>query len=431
MRIDNMKRLTMMFCFVICLLSGTGFAFEMKVATGFNYDWWDDTKDNTGRQFYIPMRLEARQNDFYFTILTGYAYTHFDGIPSPINFFSFSSQPEKEEHSLTHLLDTKLNFSYEIVGKLPVDLLIGLDFNLPTGKRDLNVKEMALIMDPDLISITQFGEGYNINPTLSLAKGWGKWVAGISVGYLWRGKYDFGFVEEVPPHYTTHIKDYNPGDIFNGNAEIRYDFSPQWSARLFGNYTWYDESKWRQEDSYNYIPFSFSKQRYQEGPLYIAGSGVQHKEENWEAGLTIRGLFREKSKYPIERFIPGIGTVTTLSPEPRNGHGDEWIADLAFNYFLSKKVHLKSFLQGLLITKNNYPYPMGYTSIPNRFVGKREKITLGLGIKGVLHPKVEADFNVKGFLMHDEEAFIPEFPFFKNERTYRGLSVGGQLIGRF
>ncbi|OGP80604.1 MAG: hypothetical protein A2V86_16895 [Deltaproteobacteria bacterium RBG_16_49_23] len=426
-----MKRYAYALSFVFLLLwFGIGSAFDMTARTGFIFDWWKDTEDNRGRQFYTPIELEARHGDISLSLLTAYGYTHFDGIAQPVPFFAFFSN--KEDRSLTHFLDTKLNFSYEIVGKLPVDILLGLDFNLPTGKTDLRAKDLAAIMDPDLISINNFGEGFNINPTLSLARELGDWVFGISAGYLWRGKYDFGFTQETP-FFAQKIRDYDPGDIFNSNAEVRYYFSPNWQGRLFGNYTWYGKNEWKQRDLSPFFTVT-SKIRHQEGELYSLGLGLHHSRKKWDADLAFRGIFREKNKL-MERNQAGrnlLGSFPRFSTEPENSHGKEWVGDFVLRYFLDDKTTFQSHFQVLLIQKNDYSsHPDIFSSSVNRFVGRREKYSLGFGATRKFGKHVEAELFVKGFLMHDEEAFFPEFPFFRSERNYKGFSLGGQLAYRF
>jgi hypothetical protein len=424
-----MKRYACAFSFVLILLwCGTVSAFEMTAGTGFIFDWWKDTEDNRGRQFYTPIRLEARHGGASLSLLTAYGYTHFDGISQPSLFFLNPSI--KDDRSLTHLLDTKLNLSYEILGKLPVDILLGIDFNLPTGKTDFRARDFAVIMDTDLVSINNFGEGFNINPTLSLARELGNWVLGISAGYLWRGKYDFGFIEETP-FFSRRIKDYDPGNIFNSNAEVRYYFSSNWQARLFGNYTRYGKSDWKQQDIFFFATDS-REIRHQEGELYSLGLGLHHTRKKWDADLSFRGIFREKSKFTESQFVFPIGEVISFSTEPKNSHGKEWVGDFVLRYFLDDKTTLQSHFQALLIQKNDYSSnPSIFSVETNRFVGRREKYSLGFGATRKLGKHFEAELFAKGFLMHDEEAFFPEFPFFRSERNYKGFSLGGQLVYRF
>ncbi len=359
-----------------------GAAFPFQVQTGFNFDWWNDNKDDRARQSYVPLKINGRYKDLSVTVLTAYADTH-------INRSGFGSS------SLDHLLDTKLNTSYAIIGKLPVDILLGLDFNFPTGKTNLSQRELALIMDPDLVSITDFGEGFNVNPTVTIAKQWGKWVGGLGFGYLWRGEYDYSS--------DLNITDFKPGDIINLTGEVRYFFSPVLNARLFGRHAWYGKDTVKDKDF------------YREGEFTIVGLGLNYNQKKkWDAGLTFRGILRDKSEFQV---TPG-----KLATEQENIHGDEWILDLNARYFLDEKTALRSFLQGRYFTENDYP------SNSPLFIGKREKLTLGIGATRALSPNIDAGLDVRGFVKHDDEAHFPEF---KSARDFQGFSVTAMLTGRF
>jgi hypothetical protein len=287
---------------------------------------------------------------------------------------------------LSTFLDTKVNLAYGLLGKLPVDVLFGVGFNLPTGKTDLKGEELVVIMDPDLVTITTVGEGFNINPTLSLSKEIRDVVIGVGVGYIWRGEYD----------YSTDIgmKDYDPGDIFSANAEVRYYFSDSLYSRLFGGYASYTE------DTVSGADF------YQEGNLFLAGAGLNYAPAKWDTGVSIRGIFRDSSKFQRDGG--------KISEEAENIHGDEWIGDLYVRYFLSKETALKVMLQGLLVRENDYPSNSPY------YIGKRQKLTLGLGGATALSKVLKLELNVKGFLMDDDDVRFPEF---RSSRDYKGLSA--------
>lgn len=408
-----MKRILLLASLLIFFLQvGIGLAMEIKAQAGFYLDWWKDDVARRGQQFNIPISVEGRYKDFSLRVLTAETHAELDPRRSP-------------NRSLTHLLDTKVNLSYEILEKLPVDVLIGLDLNLPTGKSNLKLKDRGLIMDPDLVSITQFGEGFNVNPNLSLAKHWGKLQAGIGVGYIWRGEYNVTtqFLE-INDEFNRRIikyyaRDYDPGEIFNINAELRYDLLSSLQGRLFGQYVWYGKDQLKKKDF------------YQEGDLWLIGMGFEYNQKKWDMGFTLRSLFRNKSRlkqdlgnvwsYPESEWsIRGLNQP--IRTEARNSHGDEWVADFYVRYFLDEKTIIKSFLQGLYVTKNDYP------STSTRFVGRREKGSLGMGVSRQLLPYLEGELFAKGFLMHDEERFLPEF---LSERNYRGYSVGFYLTGKF
>lgn len=409
-----MKRGFLIIIFMTIFL-GLSQAAEINFSTpiGIHYDWWRDNTHERGLQFYVPTSAEVRYQDFSLKILTGEAYTTYDPRRS--------SNP-----SLAHLLDTKINLSYEILNKLPMDILIGLDFNLPTGKSDLSQRERKLIMDPDLVSITNFGTGFDINPTFNIAKELGDFTFGLGAGYAWRGKYDyrnkvFEWVHDMGPmagYQAFYTKDYDPGELMSVNAEIRYDFLANWYVKIFGIYTWYGK------DEVDDITF------YQEGGLFSFGLGLNYNHQKWEAGFTARSIFRDKSKF--KRESPG-GYLSPLqlyeqwkhlpiSTETRNSHGDEWIGDLSLRFFLDDRTILKTNLQLLVITRNDYP------SSSSRFIGHKEKGSLGFGLIRGLLPFLDGEIYTKGFLMDTEKVNYPEF---KKARSYRGFSAGVTLTGKF
>lgn len=395
---------------------------DFKVNSGINFDWWEDTKGNKARQSYLPLSLEAQYKDFSLGLLTGYAYTHKDPYIG-------------SDRSLGHVLDSKVNLDYEIIGKLPIDLLIGLDLNLPTGKTNLKAKDQILIMDPYLISINTFGEGFNINPTLSLAKEWRRGVLGLGAGYLWRGKFDFGYLTEE--YYSTiQIKDYSPGDIFSLTAEIHYDIFPHWRSRIFGNYAYYKESKWKESNRDIWGTNELYRHTLKEGELWLIGLGLNYNRKKWDFDLSLKGIFREKNKYDYREdwsYYPGYGwyvelyNLPILITERKNSHGDEWVGEFALKYLFDEKTTIKSIFQTLFITSNDYP------SFSPNHQGRRERYSLGFGATRKILPSLNGEIYFKGFIMHDGQRSYPYLISSQNfsERHYKGFSGGLLLTSRF
>lgn len=375
-----MKKIIQTFIFIAMVLSAVmSSAANVDIQTGFNLDYWADNQDSMAVQTHVPVEITYSRKNYSLGLLTGYANTRIE-------------HADKGNRTLSHILDTKINFSYDISKGLPFGLLFGLDLNLPTGKTEFKQEELVLIMDPDLVPISSFGEGYNINPTLSVAKEWGDLVAGAGIGYLWRGKYDF----------SEAVEDYNPGDIFNTSAEVRYFFSPVWNGRVFGNYVWYSKDRVEGEDFYH------------EGDYYQMGLGLNYTRTKWLAGLTVRSIFREKSRTQDS----GGG----LSTENSKSRGDEFAGDLSINYQLDDETTLKSFIQALHVSKNDY------SDEETRFVGRREKYTVGLGASREFSKQLEGGVTLKGFTMRDAEA---NFPKAKSGRHYQGVSFIVNLTTRF
>ncbi len=375
-----MKRLIIAISIVFIFFSGgIGHAVDLKIQTGTNFDWWESDKDDQGYQIYVPVQIETEYKDFSFLILTAFTHTNSDltGI---------------KDHSLSCVVDTKVNFSYEILDKFPVDILLGVDFNIPTGRTDLDNDDLMLFMNPDLVSITSLGEGYNINPTLTMAKEWENWAAGVGLGYLWRGKYDF----------SQETRDYNPGNLFNLTGEVAYTFLPDWQARLFGEYVYFDKDEVRNVDF------------YQEGEFLLIGLGFNHYRTKWDASFIVKGIFRGKSKFQEE------APAQALRTEDRNNYGDEWSTHLSCNYYLNKKTTLKSLIHFLRVNENDY------SSDSPLFIGKKQMASLAFGITRIFGPRLEGELNLTGRILDDDKNW-----YYDDDRTYKGFSIGVKLKGNF
>jgi hypothetical protein len=379
-----MKRLTQALA-LIALAAGIfatpSFGAEVAAQSGFEYDYWNDTTGRKGTQGFIPIRVDTRFDALSVGLLTAVARTTFEPEGGP-------------DRSLTTLLDTKVITAYEFVGKWPVDVLFGMDLNLRTGKTDLSAEDVALIQDPELVTITSFGEGFNVNPTVLVAKEWGPWVGGAGVGYLWRGKYDFSG--------ELGLRDFRPGDIWTASATLRRDISRNAHARLFANATWFGEDK------------VGGTAVHKEGDFFLAGVEAVCRAGRLATLSRFRAIFRRKSK-----FLTSIGA---LAPEARNSHGDEYRADLLADYAVDSRTVLKSSLQGVWITENGYPSDSPF------FTGERKKVALGAGASRRLTETLEGEIFLRGFLMKEEAALFPQ-P--HAGRTVRGLASILRLTSRF
>lgn len=368
----------------VALVLGPGFARAVDVAVeaGAVYETWNGSDGSRSSQFHVPLRFSGRAGDFAATLLNGYAQTTVD-------------ESRGTDSSMAALLDTKVGASYEVVGKLPVDLLVGLDFNLPTGKTDLNRDEFELSesLDPELLSITNLGEGFNVNPTLTLAKTWGSVGAGLGLGYLWRGSYDA----------SEDLTDYDPGDVANVTAEVRWAFAPEWEGRILGNYSRYGRDTADGDDV------------FREGDFASLLLGVRRAVDRWGASLALQGIYRGKSELPE-------GSGGSLETEEENSHGMEYRGILAFHYAPTALTTLTASLRGLYIVENDY------ADSETRYVGDRRKISASLGGSHRFTPVLSGRLSVGGFWMADDERNLPRR---KDAVIYRGVAAAGSLTASF
>jgi hypothetical protein len=375
-----MKRLLMVtMVWLVFFSTGIGRAVEFQVQTGISYDWWESNKDDSGIQFHAPVQISAESDGFSFLMLTAYTYTNEDPNGGP-------------DRTLSNLIDTKMNFSYQFLDRFPVDVLFGLDLNLPTGRTQLEQRDLELLLDPDLVSITNYGEGFNANPLVILAKQWNSWGTGVGVGYVFRGGYD----------YSDETLNYDPGDIFNITGEVVYNLSEKWRFSLFGEYGDLAED---QLDNQDY---------YQEADFYLAGLEGRYSEGPWEGSVYLQSLFRGKS-----RFQEGVGGI--LKTEDRKSYGDEWTATANLSYRLNDVTTLKTILQYLHIYENDYD------DDDPLYWGERSKISFGLGVSRLLTTTVEGSINLLGWVMDDDENWYhPD-----DDLKYEGFSATALLTSRF
>jgi hypothetical protein len=372
-----MKRSAAMILSVLPLLwCAGGHAAELSIESGVRQEYWKDTRDSSGSQTLVPLRLEWNMGDATIGVLTGVVHAALDS-------------PGSANPSLTRPLDTKLNLSYVVQGKLPFDLLAGMDLNLPTGKTDLSSAELALIQDPEIASITTFGEGLNLNPTLSIAKEWGPWSAGAGVGYNVRGTYDVSA--------EAGLTDYDPGDILSLNALLQRECSRGYVGRVFGKFSRFGKDRLRGADF------------FREGDYRMAGFGISRAGKAWEADVNLRGTFRGKAE-----VLSGGSLVT----EAEGSRGNEWSAEASVRHALRKDVSLSGSIRGLIVAKNGYPEGAA------RHNGSKEKIALSVGCDRSFASGMAAGVSLKGFLMTEEAQAVPQF---REERTIRGISLAFRI----
>lgn len=355
-------------------------AAQATASSGFAvHPWWGSGE--RGGQFLVPAEVEVRQGPFAAGLLTAYAHTWRRGSGG-------------EDASLSALLDTKLTTSYSSVGRLPVDVLLGLDFNLPTGKTRLSPREASLVMDPDLVPITSFGEGFNVNPTLALARSWGAVAAGVGAGYAWRGSYDLGS--------AAGGDDYDPGDVVTLSAEVRWAFAPTWEARLAGGHARYGRDELD------------GKEVLGEGDFWSLLAGCSRDWGRWSASAQVQGIFRQKSEV--------LSEGGTLGTEPERSRGPEWRAAARAGYALDDATRLTAALEGLYVAENGYPEDSPF------FVGSRERVALTAGVERRFASVWEARADLGGFYLHTEDSRLAPA---LDAGTYLGLVARALVTARF
>jgi hypothetical protein len=366
---------------LFCLLFPSGYIYALDSAgldAGAMFNYWQSDKSDKGMQAAVPISAQASYRDFSCSILNAFVYTDVNPNNAP-------------EASLTGFLDTKLNVSYELRDRIPLDLFFGVGFNLPTGKTDLSNNQLVLVADPDLMPITVFGEGFNVNPYLTASKQFDKLVLGVGAGYYYRGKYNF----------SETTRDYKPGDIITASLEAGYDITDSLQASIFGEYAYTGTDT---VDGNDY---------YKEGDLYVIGLGAGYSQPSWQLYVNLDGLIRSKSKFLTE--------AQNLEPAAYDNHGIEFDASVAYKYFLNDLTALGTGVEFDYIGKNSYPSDSPY------YIGNRTKVALNGGIERTFMENLKGKAALSLFTINEERDW--EHP--EDSITYYGGTLGASVSYTF
>ena len=131
--------------------------------------------------------------------------------------------------------DTVASGTVTYLGLTGLQPFLSVSTNLPTGKSALFGSAANARMDPDLVELSNFGEGANIGPTVGVIIPLTNSVlATFSTGYTWRGKFKReDLLAELSPlgQFSINI---DPGDNATFAASLAYASGPI-SASLIGS----------------------------------------------------------------------------------------------------------------------------------------------------------------------------------------------------
>lgn len=195
------------------------------------YSWKGDrgsppnfnTAPGSGSQWYVPVALQVTGKPVdvvkaQFLVRSGWVRSEqsTDGLSGTV----------------ATITDTVMSGTWTFLGINGVQPFVALSANAPTGKSALFGTEANARMDPDLVEIGSFGEGWNIGPSAGLSIPLtDQLMLTASVGYTWRGPFDRErSSSEINPAVQTPTN-LDPGDVLTGTLTLGYqDRDVTWSA---------------------------------------------------------------------------------------------------------------------------------------------------------------------------------------------------------
>lgn len=357
---------------------GPAAAQEWTVQSGAHLDLWNGVGQD-GRQILVPMSLGFDTPNWGLSARGAYG----DSERDPGGGASTGS--------ITGFTDTTLSgYLRFTAGKTEVQA--GLDLDLPTGVSRLKNRELVAVQDPDLVTIERFGEGFDINPTITVYRNFGKFGLGLGVGYLVTGKFD--------PTRDVANDDLDPGDELTG--VLIADFYVADAVRLLVRSAYRRVS----EDERAGVEV------FREGDELDFRLITEIRPEPWYAVITLRDTVRFKAERP-----DGTGRLTT---ESRNSNGNDIRGGITIGYIVTDDWLVEFSVEARHVLENDYPEGDALHD------GGRTKVAFGPSITWTPTRRFAIDAGVRYFILD-----VKQSPTFPREGTIHGVHADIRLTYRF
>jgi hypothetical protein len=182
-----------------------------------------NTASGSGSQWYVPIAMQVigkPVNDFKVQFLIRGGWVRSSQTTAGLT------------GTVETWLDTVMSGTVSYLGFNGIQPFAALSVNAPTGRSALFGSAAFARLDPDLVEIASFGEGWNIGPTagVSVPITSSLMVTG-SVGYTWRQNFDRERSSAEPDPTKQALTRLNPGDVITGTLSVGYqDAQWAWSA---------------------------------------------------------------------------------------------------------------------------------------------------------------------------------------------------------
>lgn len=350
------------------------------VTTGIRCDAFAEERSGgaAGQEVTIPMGLVYDAERLSISVETAYSSVTLDA-------------ENTSKRSLAGLTDTLLSTSYTFV-KLPVDLVMGLDINLPTGKENLSEAERRTEFgeNNDLLEVDDFGQGLNMGLSLGVFRVFQRLQLGLTGAYIFNGEFD--------PTSEIANDDFDPGDQALLIALLDWQATSACQLVTFAAYTHFSPDTVQGDEI------------FQEGASFATGIDVRVDLYPLEFLVSVQDVIQGKNEELLG---------ASLEPEPSNSNANTVYGLLDVMYVWSPELTLE-----LLADVRYYAESERKIELSGRpYQGRRIRYAVGPGVIYDLNDRFSVNALAKYVNLNQEKG-----QFFDNDTTYHGLDLDFGLM---
>ena len=334
-----------------------------------------DPAPGSGSQWYVPMamQIEGRPaNDLKVQFLVRGGWVRSEqstaGLAGAVETFT----------------DTVMSGTWTYLGLNGIQPFVAMNVNLPTGRSALFGTAANARMDPDLVEIGSFGEGWNIGPTVgaSIPITASLIVTG-SVGYTWRGPFDRERSTSQTNPTLQVLTRVDPGDVVTGTVSVGYKGGPD---------SWTVTGAVSQETTTTENGAAL----YQAGRRFLLSATVSHLwPEHW-GQTTVTSSYAHSS--PNKVLFAGAPALAT---EWFNTNSDQARVTVQ-HLFVIDNTFAAGPIAGYLYRSTN-----GYNADTLQFVPEKDRWSVGALARKAIAPSVTLNAKVEHVWTREGERIAP------------------------
>jgi hypothetical protein len=351
--------------------------FSWKSGLGFPPGTADGT-GGSGSQLYIPygLQLVGLPNDNIKIEIVGRG--------GWVHSRQSTNQQSGEVRTTT---DTVVSATATYLGLDGIQPFASVNFNIPTGQAALFGSAANTRMDPDLVDIASFGEGFNFGPTIGLTVAIASnLITTVSVGYTQRG----AFRREGTPTLVNPFAlgpPIDPGDVVTATATIAHQVG-QLAGTITGSVS--SETATKQDGA----------QQFKPGTRYLISGSWAY---TWPEMQGVTTLTASLSHAKPNKALFELPATPRFDSEPFNSNSNLYRIGLE---------HLFPIGMLSLGPTGSYLYRdhNGYNSATLQFVPAKERWSAGALARYAASEKVSFNARVERVWVHESVSY-PGTPF--------------------